>query len=53
MGIFDWLFGKKNTLESLIPKGQIIPDSSADLEELAANLKPSDKNIVHKVTACV
>ena len=28
MGIFDWLFGKKNTLESLIPKGQIIPDSS-------------------------
>jgi len=45
MGIFDWLFGKKNTLESLIPKGQIIPDSSTDFEELAANLKPSDKNI--------
>jgi len=46
MGILDWLFGKKkNTLDSLIPKGQIIPDSSTDLEELASNLKPSDKHI--------
>ena len=28
MGIFDFLFGKKkNKLESLIPKGQIIPFS--------------------------
>jgi len=37
MGIFDWLFGKKNTLESLIPKGQIIPDSSTDLEGVIAS----------------
>jgi hypothetical protein len=46
MGIFDFLFGtKKNKLGSLIPKGQIIPDSSTDLEGVFANLTPSEKNI--------
>lgn len=46
MGIFDWLFGKnKNILDSLIPKGQTIPDSSTDFEELAANLTPSNQKI--------
>ena len=46
MGIFDFLFGKnKNTLESLLPEGQIIPDESTDLGEVFANLTPSEKNI--------